>query len=627
MYTENGIRTEMLLKQSALSKDINELLEEKKGKLKSISRCGNRCYRISFDAGIESEEDSADLEFDPEKREILFNNHTYKYPDGSELATPIVELKTTPGIGTGENNAILNIFVPVYHNLIDGDYGARMILQFDDREVEIPEIDDIEYIEVKITGKANGRKIESGELVNKDVILTAEPYPKDQNQLGMWTGYTYYWYEKVNGAWIQIQTGTKDGGAHKYRVKAKEKEGRRQFKVRVYAKSDKSAESIEFETNIDTTPPTCITKVVKKTDGINGIEITDWTNQDVKMIGTCSDASGCVNATVETSKSVREGEGFVGSVSPGKVIDRAGNETLCPSKQVKIDKIKPTCAVYKKSGTIGENGWYRSNVKVAFSSGTKDNGIASYQSGIETYEMSTVQSSGYQEKQETEQGDTRLTTWYGRVRDKAGNVSEICQTSMSVDTKAPSCELKVTNGTKGENNWYKSSPTLSLSYNDNTGGSGVKENYGLTPTSTVSYNQGTTTKITDTTGKTYYGHVKDEAGNETTCASHTVKIDRTPPDAPKPNEWSLVTISKVGYVYHLDAKWIELGYRPDTDLAEYNDNGSPFKLVHKFCSAKKLVIYRQDAAGNKSPDVTFNLSENDMNDNYIVNKDICLEWN
>ena len=123
-------------------------------------------------------------------------------------------------------------------------------------------------------------------------------------------------------------------------------------------------------------------------------------------------------------------------------------------------------------------------------------------------------------------------TYYLWVKDKSGNISESTTNSTfkidKIDTTAPSCDITVSSGEPGNNNWYRSSVTLKLDYSDNANGSGVT-NYGIINSTTTNYNMKTTaTQTNDTKSITYYGYVKDAAGNTNKC-SKTIKKDSTKP--------------------------------------------------------------------------------------------------
>lgn len=116
---------------------------------------------------------------------------------------------------------------------------------------------------------------------------------------------------------------------------------------------------------IDKTPPTCVSSGGS----------TSWTNQNVTIVGTCSDSgSGCVenvSKLYETSTSMN-----ITNAGPGTVYDRAGNSTVCPNDQtVRIDKVAPTYTI-TPSGTRYGSG-YQSGLVVSVSCSDAHSGIAS----------------------------------------------------------------------------------------------------------------------------------------------------------------------------------------------------------------------------------------------------------
>ena len=147
------------------------------------------------------------------------------------------------------------------------------------------------------------------------------------------------------------------------------------------------------------------------------------------------------------------------------------------------------------------------------------------ESGVASYGMNTSNSVVYNgTTQMTLTYDTKSQTYYGFVKDRAGNVGT-CSRNVKRDTVAPSCTI-TPSGTPGENGWYKGNVSLSLSENDAT--SGVVSR-GLTTSSSTSYNGSkSATQTADTKGITYYGYVKDDAGNTSSC-SKIVKKDTVAP--------------------------------------------------------------------------------------------------
>ena len=225
---------------------------------------------------------------------------------------------------------------------------------------------------------------------------------------------------------------------------------------------------------------------------------------------------------ISVSSNPGESKTFVRNLDLGTyyvwVKDKAGNISANGTSIKVADTTKPTCSI-KDTGTKGSNNWYKSNVNLTMTTSDKESGVASY--GMNTsngavYNGTTKMTLTY---------DTKSQTYYGFVRDRAGNVGT-CSKNVKRDTVAPSCTVNVSNNNLGENGWYKGNVSLSLSENDAT--SGVVSR-GLTTSSSTSYNGSrSATQTADTSGTTYYGYVKDDAGNTSSC-SKTVKKDTVAP--------------------------------------------------------------------------------------------------
>ena len=195
----------------------------------------------------------------------------------------------------------------------------------------------------------------------------------------------------------------------------------------------------------------------------------------------------------------------------GQIRDNAGNMSTC-SISFKKDSTPPTCTA-KIPAADGTNGWHKmSTVKVEINttndnlSGVRDYGINSWNSGTKVVNHTA---------------DTAGITYTYQIRDNAGNMNT-CSVWFKKDSTAPTCGVK-TSGTTGNNGWYKKG-TVSGSFtsaNDNL--SGVS-NYGFD-----SYS-GSRTKstTTSTSGTTWTGYIKDNAGNTNTCST-SFKFDNASP--------------------------------------------------------------------------------------------------
>ena len=184
--------------------------------------------------------------------------------------------------------------------------------------------------------------------------------------------------------------------------------------------------------------------------------------------------------------------------------DSASNEYA-----VAIDKTPPTCTL-SSTGTEGDNGWYKSNATIKIASKTDKGG-----STLASYGLSSSTTASYNGKDSDTQKDTKGQTWYGYVKDKAGNVGS-CNTTVKVDTVKPTCV-----STGGSTDWTNGSRTLTGTCTDSTSGC-------ATPTITKDYSAKTYDTFNSTTETP--GTVKDKAGNTAPCpGDRTVRIDRVPP--------------------------------------------------------------------------------------------------
>ncbi len=322
-----------------------------------------------------------------------------------------------------------------------------------------------------------------------------------------------------------------------------------------------------------------------------------YTNQDVTVYVSSHDSlSGKAEYSFDGGSSwgTTTSRTYSSNNSNIKVItkDRSGNKSDTKNINISnIDKTSPTCSI-NPSGTTGSNSWYTGNVSLTLAS--SDGGVSTMRNrGLTTSSAVTYNNvtSG------TQSLDTSSTTWYGYVRDKAGNTGT-CSVTIKKDATKPTCSVNPS-GTTGSNGWYTGNVSLSLSTNDATS---KVSSYDLTESSSATYNKNTSkTLSTDTTSKTYYGYVKDSAGNVGTC-SVTVKRDATKPTcsvnssgSTGSNGWytgnvslSLSTNDATSKVSSYDLT--------ESSSATYNKNTS--KTLSNDTTSKTYYGYVKDNAGN-----------------------------
>ena len=189
---------------------------------------------------------------------------------------------------------------------------------------------------------------------------------------------------------------------------------------------------------------------------------------------------------------------------------------------VNVDSVPPTCTL-SLTGTMGDNSWYRSNVTVDFGKNNKN--LKDDLSGVADYGISTSSANTFGKiNSRVQTADIASVTYYGFVKDKAGNIGK-CNVNFKKDATKPSCSISAS-GTMGNNSWYRSNVTMTKSTSDNL--SGIAS-HGMSTSSGTNYN-GSSQQVlsSDTKGITYYGFVKDKAGNTNSC-SRSVKRDVTAP--------------------------------------------------------------------------------------------------
>ena len=247
------------------------------------------------------------------------------------------------------------------------------------------------------------------------------------------------------------------------------------------------------------------------------------------------------------------------------VYDKDGNSCMAVSDAYYIDKTSPSCSI-GISGTAGDNGWYKEkNASITLNKSDKLGEITEY--GLTT--SSTVT---YNQKTSGSQGNTKGTTWYGYVKDAAGNTSK-CSKTIKVDVTKPSCAV-MKSGVSGTDGWYKKEAgKLSLTHLDAL--SDISE-YGLTTSSNVTYNKILNASQGDTKGTTWYGYVKDKAGNTNKC-SNTIKVDTKSP-----------TINSVTMRQDTNGKVIDPDYKDKYFLGRtFTNSNFNYYLLTKGGSARK----------------------------------------
>lgn len=217
--------------------------------------------------------------------------------------------------------------------------------------------------------------------------------------------------------------------------------------------------------------------------------------------------------------------------APGKVMARMEGPTIVKDEYpvLKIDNDLPTCSL-SASGTKGDNGWYTGNVTTTLSKSDKTSGVNRFGVSTATTPTYNSQTTG------TLSSDSKGTTFYGYVEDKAGNVNK-CSVNVNRDATKPSIS-NVSNS--GGGNWTKNNVTISANASDATSGmNNIKYSYssdGSSPLndwdagSSATYVKGTWSASRN---NTVYLVATDNAGNQNIYNAGAIRIDKTPPYSPK----------------------------------------------------------------------------------------------
>ena len=283
----------------------------------------------------------------------------------------------------------------------------------------------------------------------------------------------------------------------------------------------------------------CTLEVSEGTMGSNGT----YTSQVVvsfKEVQVVSEEYR-VTGTIGTSDSPRNKETYTITKSGtynlnGYVKDEMGNQGTC-SLEVKVSLSEPSCELEIKKGTVGQNGWYTTDVEVGFktmSSNSEATKIEKYYLeeeivSLDDEEEVTRADNNNKASETLTVTKNQITTVKGYVVDSNGVIGS-CSIKVMKDAAEPTCKLKVESGTPNSSGLYTDTPVVGFAEaTDEVSdiaeqGIGIEQNY--TEKTYAVTGEGTTKVI---------GYVKDKAGNEGTCS---IEIKRpttsTPPVQPTP---------------------------------------------------------------------------------------------
>ena len=301
--------------------------------------------------------------------------------------------------------------------------------------------------------------------------------------------YRYEIYKSVsedNGKFVQYKVSQRDNlTASTVNIKLKAKdysEGEYYILVTAYNKSGRAIQSIYSDgIYVDKTPPTCSIKTdyERDSDSVKGLWYSSNSennnnqklgeNQKLPIYVDGSDnGSGIKDGSrhiFSNSRYTAQLDNGTGTYNAGNtekngtdyyatIEDNVGNKAKC-SQLYYIDTKPPTCKVNPVSpNPISNTGWYNANSTLDANliiELEQDDNVE-----IPDYGLTTANYIIYNRKSEASQDDTDKNgvTWYGYVKDQAGNTNN-CSKNFKVDIHYPTVdEFKLTSSDKSYNTVY-----------------------------------------------------------------------------------------------------------------------------------------------------------------------------
>ncbi|MGH7893884.1 MAG: hypothetical protein ACREQL_04400, partial [Candidatus Binatia bacterium] len=265
--------------------------------------------------------------------------------------------------------------------------------------------------------------------------------------------------------------------------------------------------------NLDKSAPNGVSGAPNRVPDHNG-----WYNSAVDVVftgnGSISGIDSCTTVNYSGPDSA------TASVN-GSCTDKAGNTSASvASSTFKYDGTGPSAALSVTAGTLGDNGWYTSNVTVhtAGSDAVSDN-VSCTADQFQTTETTGV-------------------TFNGSCTNDAGLTTDAAPLTIKLDKSAPNAPTGHRTPDANGAGWNNSSVTVSFTDNGDNGPSDIAS---CTTDSSLT---------AETSGTDVHGTCKDYAGNVSGQTTVTVKIDLTKPvitghRTPDPNVygWNNVNVA------------------------------------------------------------------------------------
>lgn len=279
---------------------------------------------------------------------------------------------------------------------------------------------------------------------------------------------------------------------------------------------------------IDTTPPTTTCSC----SGTAGVD--DWYSSNVTATVTGTDTGTGIQKTCCSVNGAGWVEYISGTYSNTFTteghhnisyysIDVSNNTESISTTRIKIDKTLPI----SNNIIINSNATYTNTMNVQLSVSANDmlSGLWLMQFSDDGIGWSSWQNYSETTTYTIPSGDETKTVYF-RVKDQAGNIANSIYDTIILDqTKPTTTHSLLPSAPNGNNGWYTTDVTVSLSTNTDTSGVNITK-YKI---GSGDWQTGTSFTLTNDAAYTVYYYSIDNAGNIETTNSITVKIDKTVP--------------------------------------------------------------------------------------------------
>lgn len=135
LYVKDGIRTELLIKQSLMGQKITTDLNDHKIVVASKCTSEANCLSFTFDDGSVKT-----LSYNKSTNMFHYGDYTTKLVAGSKFGNIEIMNETFLNIPADRNDSLIKIKIPITHNLAKGDYGISLDYLYDSRKVAIGDL-------------------------------------------------------------------------------------------------------------------------------------------------------------------------------------------------------------------------------------------------------------------------------------------------------------------------------------------------------------------------------------------------------------------------------------------------------------------------------------------------------